>query len=462
MNKKHIGWLLALPMLMGFGLTSCSSEMPISEVQNIPTKEIDATLIANLGSSTRALTFDEQKKLKFKWEIEDLIYVVNGDDGNFVGVLYVGEVKEDPTQCIFKGKLNLPTEGTTNLKFYFLGEKGEMSFENGKPLDLMVDFSNQTGTADELDDFDILKATKAYKGSDNGNLGVLDFNRYFSQGQFVLEYNKQKLDLTNKTVVISANTGKFYNKATLNFQTGEFTPITDGPIKVSNVTENFYINLIPTEAVNMMFTVAMDEGTFIGYKGKEIIRDTYYSDQREAIVVEMENSSLITYKVTFEDVDGNPLDGIDPIVKPSTNATETISPLPAAPEKTDYEFVGWVDKNETEGTPKRDAWELTSGTPEVILIPIYAEKEYNWTVTWKDGYTDDALKTMPYSGKDGTVNIINDYPADPPRKGFTFTGWAPQVEVLTKGDLNVEIVAQWEEVKKPTVTTPGYGHGEFE
>ena len=164
MNKKHIGWLLAIPVFMGLGLTSCSSEEPISKVQNIPTEKVDVTLIAHLPNSTRAsLTFNDEKALKFAWDKDDKIKAVNADNGAYIGTLTASEVKEDPHFCVFSGKLNLPATGTANLKFYYLGEKGQMSFDaDGNIADLFVDHSQQNGTAGELDDYDILQANKEY------------------------------------------------------------------------------------------------------------------------------------------------------------------------------------------------------------------------------------------------------------------------------------------------------------
>lgn len=293
MNKKCIGLLFAIPALMGLGLASCSNEEPILNQEVSSTKQVEVSFIAELvGASRASLTFDENKNLKFKWDSEDVVYAINADNGKYLGKLTVSKVLDDPRNCEFKGTINLPTSGSANLKFYYLGEKGKMEFdsETNLPKDIEVDYSIQKGTAEELDDYDLLKAEKVYHSTDNGSLGRLSFLRHFSTAQFILKCNGEELNLNGKTVTISAASGDLYNKASLNYKSGEYAH-TPGDITVTPTTNNFYVNLIPTDNVEFKFTVVMDNGTFEGTKSGKIAEDTYYSDNLDPIVVEMVNTN---------------------------------------------------------------------------------------------------------------------------------------------------------------------------
>lgn len=75
------------------------------------------------------------------------------------------------------------------------------------------------------------------------------------------------------------------------------------------------------------------------------------------------------------------------------------------------------------------------------------EPELTHTVTWLDGYTENPLKAQTYTVETTEVPA-GDYPPDPQRSGYTFTGWGDPV---TDADGNITITAQWEEkAEKPT------------
>ncbi|MDE5876801.1 MAG: InlB B-repeat-containing protein, partial [Muribaculaceae bacterium] len=394
MNKKCIGLLLAIPALMGFGLTSCSNDEPILNQEVSSTKQVEVSFIAELGGASRAsLTFDATKNLKFKWEQEDVVYAVNADNGKYLGKLTVSKVLEDPRNCEFKGTLNLPSLGEANLKFYYLGEKGKMEFDSETylPKDIEVDYSAQTGTAAELDDYDLLKAERAYKSSENGKLGRLSFTRHFSTAQFVLKYNGEELALNGRTVTISAAEGDLYNKASLNYKSGEYTHV-PGNITVTPSTNNFYLNLIPTENVKFKFTVTMDNGeTFEGTKGGKIAEDTYYSDNLDPIVVEMTHEDGRDNKYDVRVIGNLNYEGSTAEDGKTINTTlpyeYTLVGNLEEPTREGFIFKGWgatAESTEAIATVKFDDKEILEKT----VYAIWEKSTYKWTVTWKDGYTE--------------------------------------------------------------------------
>ena len=446
MNAKCIGLLLAIPALMGFGLTSCSNEEPIFTQEESATKKVEVSLIAELGNLSRAsLTFDEAKNLKFKWAEEDVIYAVNADNGKYLGKLTVAKVLEDPRNCEFKGTLNLPSLGSANLKFYYLGEKGKMEFdtETYLPKDIEVDYSAQTGTAAELDDYDLLKAEKAYKSTDNGKLGRLSFERHFSTAQFVLKYNNEELNLNGKTVMITAGEGTLYSKASLNYMSGEYKHF-EGAISVTPSTNNFYLNLIPTESVQFKFTVDMGNGNvFEGVKGGKIVEDTYYSDNLNAIVVEMKHNDGSDdehkFSLTYNANDGSNDTWTDNKDGIGFSYTYTLSDYGKIFDETNegYDFVGWNTSADGTGESLNPGAEYTVTYPDgtATLYAQWKQKEYNWQFIWVDelSFGDNAVtygKKMESGEAPKTLQSA--FPTDLPtskwynnmvKDGYTFLGW---------------------------------------
>ncbi|MDE5880532.1 MAG: InlB B-repeat-containing protein, partial [Muribaculaceae bacterium] len=80
---------------------------------------------------------------------------------------------------------------------------------------------------------------------------------------------------------------------------------------------------------------------------------------------------------------------------------------------------------------------------EKTVYAIWEKSTYKWTVTWKDGYTENPIKEETYTGTDN-YDITGEYPADPKREGYEFAGWSPQISNLTKDDEGqVTITATW-------------------
>ncbi len=80
---------------------------------------------------------------------------------------------------------------------------------------------------------------------------------------------------------------------------------------------------------------------------------------------------------------------------------------------------------------------------EIPILPFY-------TVTWSDGYTDTPLGDEKKYDENLDVNDIpeSDYPQQPTREGYTFTGW----EITGPADGKVTITATWSQ--DPVIPTP--------
>lgn len=383
MKKNLFGWMLAVSAFFGLGLASCQSDDDSAIEKRMEYKKIHVSLTASIGGEeTRATLTPEGKILKFAWEVDDAIEVVNAATGEWLGTLKVTEVKSDVRKCAFDGQILAPTQNCT-LKFYYLGEKAKLEVnENFIPSPLQIDLSGQTGTAGELDDYDILVASKTYENGVTGSLGSVSFKRYFSFGQFVLKLDGEEIDITNVPVKISANTGTLYNKAMLDYKTGEFSK-EEGTITVSSETNNFYVNFVPSEAVNLKFTCTVDGKDFEGTKGKELKSDIYYSNNGEPIVVEMKTvrNYGIRYHSNF-DTDQTYEDFRTGVI-PDEGASFVLKSYgeTGLPERQGYTFKGW---GATEDTGVSDVEGNTVTIPESsygVIQDYYAVWEKNTITT---------------------------------------------------------------------------------
>ncbi len=184
MNKKVIGFLLAVPALMGFGLTSCSDEESIAGATG-QDKLVEVNVTASLADMTRASLTPDKNIIKFEWEVDDEITVVNAGNGKFLGTLKVSKLHSDHRVCDFKGSAAIPA-GKVNLNFYYLGKDQKPSFAQDLTVnDYPVDFSNQDGTA-SFSANDILISTGEYNDVQDGDLGMVNFNRNFAYGRVIL------------------------------------------------------------------------------------------------------------------------------------------------------------------------------------------------------------------------------------------------------------------------------------
>lgn len=452
MNKKVIGFLLAVPALMGLGLTSCSDESSIADKVTAQEKLVNVTLTAQISNQTRASFEPDKAVLKFSWELEDEIQVVNAANGKYLGKLTVSEVKKDPRVCSFKGSLAIPT-GKVKLNFFYLGKEGKASFGDGLTLnDFPVDFSAQNGEA-HFEKNDILISTGEFENVENGNLGMINFDRDFAYGRFILKYNGEEVDLNGKSVTISANTGTLYNKASLNFQNAAYA-FEEGNITVTPSTNDFYVSFFPTEAVNLKFVIEDFDGT----KGNNLLANTYYTANTDGdpIVVEMRHSDGADDEQTFKLIYAPNYTPTSDVNKVSTknrvgSADFTVQTYDLFARE-GYEIAGWNTEADGSGTAYAAGETITITFPDLeqTLYAQWKENTYDWTIIWKD--EDKVYNTDKIEGKasPATYGTGTHKPADPVKEGYTFAGWTyegkalPSTITLTKDKLEIEIIAKWE------------------
>ena len=420
MNRKHIGWLLCIPAFLGMGLTSCSNEEPLAVKETAQEKLVDVKLTATISNSTRATLDPSANIIKFAWESSDIIKVVNGQNGQYLGELKVTKVLEDVRTCEFAGQISV-SPGNYDLNFYYLGKDGELGMTldaDSKKLvatSVPVDFSNQNGKA-EFAANDILIAQGTYS-SDKvlaGNLGVLNFDRYFAYGRFILKYNGEELNVSDKTVTISANTGTLHNKTVLDPKTAKFTS-TEGNISIINPsTGGFYVSFIPTEAVNLKFTVDMGaDGLFVGTKGKELVSSTYYTaDEAGApIIVEMkhedgsddEQQFTLIYEPNY-----TPTSDLNKVYTKNRvgSADFTVQTYDLF-TRDGYEIVGWNTETDGSGTPYEAGSTLTITWPNTTAT-LYAQWEksvFDYTIIFEDGEGNPIASESFEAGSPYTISV---------------------------------------------------------
>ncbi|MBP3520089.1 MAG: hypothetical protein J6J87_01955 [Oscillospiraceae bacterium] len=106
-----------------------------------------------------------------------------------------------------------------------------------------------------------------------------------------------------------------------------------------------------------------------------------------------------------------------------------------------------------DGTPARENYTFTGWDPEVAETvtgnATYTAQwqENTFTVTWLDGYNEAAVKSAKYGVVTKLEEYHNEYPADPSRSGYTFTGWS---DPMVDDNGNITITAQWSLNSTPT------------
>ncbi len=438
MNKKVIGFLLAIPALMGFGLTSCSDEASLAVNEPSQEKLVDVTVTASLADLTRASLNPDKNIIKFAWDLNDEITVVNAENGKYLGKLTVSKIQEsDHRVCEFAGQAAIPT-GKVKLNFFYLGTEGKATYGEGRVVNpYTVDFENQDGTS-KFAENDILISTKELNNVQGGNLGMINFNREFAYGRFILKYNDEVVDLAGKTVTICANTGKLYNKATLNFQTASYS-YEEGAIAVTPSSNDFYVSFPATDAVNLKFVI----NDFDGTKGESLVADTYYTadDEGNPIVVEMRHTDGSDDKHTFMLTYDSNYEGS---TETKSFTWEAVSPYAYTVKGYDlftregYVITSWNTQADGKGEKYEADSKYTVTYPDHTTATLYAQWEkstidYKVTLKYEDGTTKD----IEAPSTEDTQKV--DLPAAPDKDGYDFTGWKEEgtEEPVAKNEWNL-------------------------
>lgn len=519
MKKNKLGWLLAVPALFGFGMTSCQSNDIADEYIETEGELVEVSLTAVLPEvDTRATLEPNGEKRKFSWESIDLIHVVNADNGAYLGKLGVQNISQSGTSCDFSGQITIPKNATDlHFNFYYLGTEGTIEKNGSSLADMAVSFTEQDGSIASMIKHDILTGKGAYASSAAArkSLGTIKFNRYFAAGYFILKYEDTALDINNIDVMITPEAGSMYTDATLNFQNQTFAKSAgENPsIKVcvtsdeeKRVNNAFFVNFVPTESMQMKFTCTTKEGqSFVGTtKSAWKIGNADYFTKNTAgdpIEIVMKHADgrddELSLGVAYWSNDGTGMNGYG-----SDDYTWNNGKLPLtfninnAAKREGYKFVSWNTQPDGTGdTYYPFNWEnVPEGgktsfiyTKEDYVRDGMAQKETkivkNLYAQWEKATFDykisfelgDGVSGTKPADKTGTVNVGETVNVDLPgtgdegfdlkKEGFDFVGWTVKDGDGTKvsdpyevGENNKEVilVPKWE--AKPSggiVTAPG-------
>lgn len=496
MKKNKLGWLLAVPALFGFGMTSCQSNDIADEYIETEGELVEVSLTAVMPEAdTRAtLAPDNQDKkvMKFKWESTDKIQVVNAANGKYLGELGVKNISSTGASCQFSGGINIPDGENLSFNFYYLGTEGAFTKTKNVVDAHSVTFAMQDGSINGMRANDILTGNGTYKNTATAtnSLGTIVFERYFSAGYFTLKYDGTTLNVKDTDVTITAAEGTLYPGATLNAMSKSFTPNTEEGkmvvnVKNDDIAEAFYLNIVPANGLKMKFSCTVNGEYFEGTTKNawNIPTSKYYTNVDNSggpVVIEMrhtdgrddERDYTLTYNSNFgENV------AISDVVKGTVSAEIAVKDYTAVgsdnnklPVRTYYSFTGWAktsdgDVEYTSSDKITFAWNDENKT-----VNLYAKWQWSKYLI-KFEKNDDTEKGDLPKDIDGTVAEGNNPSVSLPKEGdddfklskdgYEFVGWkvkgtddnniVSNPYTVTETNPEVTLVPVWK-VKKSGVT----------
>jgi uncharacterized repeat protein (TIGR02543 family) len=121
-----------------------------------------------------------------------------------------------------------------------------------------------------------------------------------------------------------------------------------------------------------------------------------------------------SYTVTFNSEGADT--AANPAAKTVASPATTVGTLPAPPDKTDHNFVGWNTEPNGTGTG------FTATTTVTGNITVHAQWEYTYTVTFdNDGGNTEANPTTKTVTSPATT--VGTLPVPPTKTGYNFGGW---------------------------------------
>ncbi|MEE1069892.1 MAG: DUF4832 domain-containing protein [Paludibacteraceae bacterium] len=222
-------------------------------------------------------------------------------------------------------------------------------------------------------------------------------------------------------------------------------PRTWAPNKVTTtINENVTLPVDMQAGIYDMYLHLPDASDNIANNPKYAVRfanqgiwesETGYNKLNKQVVVTA--TDLDTYTITYN------CDDATSGCPENTQATNLPNPLPSAPTKTGYTFVGWyADAEKT--------IQAVAGATLEENTTLYAKWNVNsYTLTW-DVNGGNAL-TGDYTTGTVAYGTTITKPADPTREGYTFAGWSPAV-AATMPATNTTYTAQWNEIKVASIT----------
>jgi uncharacterized repeat protein (TIGR02543 family) len=174
--------------------------------------------------------------------------------------------------------------------------------------------------------------------------------------------------------------------------------------------------------------------------------------------------STYSYTVTFDNNGGDTQ--ANPVTKTVASPALSVDALPNPPSRSGYSFAGWNTASSGTGSP------FTASTTVSAGITVYAQ----WTETVPGSYivtfklndgtdTSYAVKTII-----PPATVITDFPGDPVRTGYGFTGWntAPTgtgsaFTAATTVSAGITVYARWTATGGYiTLNNPDAGDGAFD
>ncbi len=204
-------------------------------------------------------------------------------------------------------------------------------------------------------------------------------------------------------------------------------------------------------------TLPSDPKTLVPTSARLILlgkNSTVLNETKQFVMINTpEGESTVTHTVTFQDEAGN---AIGEPVQVKNGETVPSGSFPAAPEKSGYDFLGWVI--EQPDTDKGKTFnEQTQVFSNLTVRPEYRQHQtppsYTWTVRFvdEDGNELASPRTVADHGTLGSL------PEAPAREGFTFLGWFlsgsdTPFTASTPVTGDITLVARYEETPAETWT----------
>lgn len=398
-------------------LASCSNDE--TAVQNPATEGKTVHLVVNAlrdgdYEESRTALADVNGSLKCTWEAGDKILVTN-TAGFIKGQLTLVDGAGE-TKATFEGDLIGITEESLTLNYYYLGRKNSQTGYSGvEDKSYSHDFTNQDGTLTSLTDYDIMSVAKetvvdVKKGS--SYVQFIDLRRRVSFAHFALGLPAE----TAYPVTVTLSGSQLGNSASMSLSEAEAESVTysKGNVVVTTNSPDIYITYLPTEGEYVITFNAVDA------KGNE------FTGQYTVKQTIGQNKFL---RKAIKNEDNETIDGVGIPV-----------PMDYSDGRNDqHRFILTYDANYDDAPEKTKSftWNATGTTYEF---------------TARD-YTDDDLFES--------------------REAYVFKGWNTKADgtgttynvgdkipvTWTQGQTNatLTVYAIW----KPTISLPGYGHGEF-
>lgn len=282
MNKK----IFAIAAL-ALGLGSCSSDM-----ENVVSgdEESQNTVHIVVGASrenvddTRTILSENAGNLDCKWSENDKLIVTN-ESGVVKGILSIKNFTDDNhVFAYFEGNLVGVNNGSQALNYYYLGTKNsEKTIEELKKLTTPYehDYSVQTGTFENLTDYDIMSAqeTSIVSGGQS-YVENIRFTRRISAAHFLL--NNLPEDFQGDVVVSGAGLRNKV-KLDLNKHAVETTTVDPNTITIKNTGKDFRMIILPNgedmkNGFEVTFTTTYNGVTYTGSRNftKQLTEAKYY------------------------------------------------------------------------------------------------------------------------------------------------------------------------------------------